>query len=98
MKAGIFNHAEELGDEGSRECLRKEDTVDISSENSRPLISRSEDDVEGDDDEDDDNDRDNKKKRRKKYHRHTAEQIREMEAYVNVSHLFHSHKCCVHRI
>ncbi|KAL1340563.1 hypothetical protein HN51_026921 [Arachis hypogaea] len=80
--AGIFNNqVEEVGDEGSRECSRKEDTtttttVDVSSENSGPLRSRSEDD----DDDGDDDDGSKKKKKRRKYHRHTAEQIREMEA------------------
>ncbi|KAJ7963018.1 Homeobox leucine zipper protein [Quillaja saponaria] len=95
--AGIFRHAEaaaaaeaanmevEEGDEGSGG--RREDTVEISSENSGPVRSRSDDDFEGegegehDDDDDGDGDGDkNKKKKRKKYHRHTAEQIREMEA------------------
>ncbi|XVJ45008.1 hypothetical protein ACGRWE_00195 [Candidatus Phytoplasma australasiaticum] len=90
LKAGIFNNqVEEVGDEGSRECSRKEDTtttttVDVSSENSGPLRSRSEDD----DDDGDDDDGSKKKKKRRKYHRHTAEQIREMEAYVNNVFIF----------
>ncbi|MED6204807.1 Homeobox-leucine zipper protein GLABRA 2 [Stylosanthes scabra] len=94
--AGIFRHAGaaegeaaatsnmevEEGDEGH--------TVEISSENSGPTRSRSEDDYfegEGDHEDediiigDDDNNNKNKnKKKRKKYHRHTADQIREMEA------------------
>lgn len=60
--------------------------MEISSENSGPARSRSDDDFDGDREHDDnynDEDDDNaKKKKRKKYHRHTAEQIREMEAYV----------------
>lgn len=64
---------------------RDETTVEISSENSGPLRSRSEDEFEGEadpdgDDDHEDNDQTNKKKKRKKYHRHTAQQIREMEA------------------
>lgn len=55
--------------------------MEISSENSGPARSRSDDEFDGGEpDEDDDGDK-NKKKKRKKYHRHTAEQIREMEAY-----------------
>ncbi|OIW03810.1 hypothetical protein TanjilG_30086 [Lupinus angustifolius] len=97
--AGIFRHAGvaaveegeaatsnmevEEGDEGSGG--KREGTVEIiSSENSGPTRSRSEDDIEGErehEDDDDDGDNNNKnKKKRKKYHRHTAEQIREMEA------------------
>lgn len=63
--------------------------MEISSENSGPAKSRSEDDYElgegehlNDDEEDGDEIDGNKKKKRKKYHRHTPEQIREMEAYV----------------
>ncbi|KAI4329239.1 hypothetical protein L6164_021527 [Bauhinia variegata] len=96
--AGIFRHAGaavpttsvatanmsvEEGDEGSGGGGRREDTVEISSENSGPARSRSDDELfEGDGEhEEDDGDGDkNKKKKRKKYHRHTAEQIREMEA------------------
>uniref|UniRef100_A0A2P2LIQ7 Homeobox-leucine zipper protein GLABRA 2-like n=1 Tax=Rhizophora mucronata TaxID=61149 RepID=A0A2P2LIQ7_RHIMU len=77
----------EDGDEGSGGGGgRREETVEISSENSGPVRTRSDDDFEGegehDDDEDDDGDGGdkNKRKKRKKYHRHTAEQIREMEA------------------
>lgn len=91
--AGIFRGAEEAaaagkgaeveeGEEGSGG--RREDTVEISSENSGPARSRSEDDfiLNADDDEDDGDGGDDKgkKKKRKKYHRHTADQIREMEA------------------
>ncbi|XP_061359335.1 homeobox-leucine zipper protein GLABRA 2-like [Gastrolobium bilobum] len=92
--AGIFRHAGvaaeaevgtsvEEGDEGSGGGERRDDTVEISSENSGPTRSRSEDDFEGegehDEDDDGDGDKNKKKKKRKKYHRHTAEQIREME-------------------
>ncbi|KAJ0007714.1 hypothetical protein Pint_29739 [Pistacia integerrima] len=71
----------EEGDEGSGGGgSRREETVEISSENSGPGRSRSDDEFDGgENDEDDDGDK-NKKKKRKKYHRHTAEQIREMEA------------------
>ncbi|XP_044486190.1 homeobox-leucine zipper protein GLABRA 2-like [Mangifera indica] len=89
--AGIFRDADataaantdqvEEGDEGSGGGgSRREETVEISSENSGPARSRSDDEFDGGEpDEDDDGDK-NKKKKRKKYHRHTAEQIREMEA------------------
>ncbi|KAM7255608.1 hypothetical protein ACFE04_008506 [Oxalis oulophora] len=86
--AGIFRDAPSVagssrevedGDEGS--CRRDENTVEVSSENSGPVRSRSEEDLFDIDEEDDQEDGDkNKKKKRKKYHRHTAEQIREMEA------------------
>ncbi|KAJ6704331.1 HOMEOBOX-LEUCINE ZIPPER PROTEIN MERISTEM L1 [Salix viminalis] len=76
----------EEGDEGSGGG-RREDTVEISSETSGPMRSRSDDDLEGEGEHDEDDadgdgegDDKNKKKKRKKYHRHTAEQIREMEA------------------
>ncbi|XAR67704.1 hypothetical protein NMG60_11002579 [Bertholletia excelsa] len=72
----------EEGEEGSGGGGR-EGTVEISSENSGPARSRSDEDLdddgEGDGDGDGDGDK-SKKKKRKKYHRHTAEQIREMEA------------------
>lgn len=70
---------------------RREDMTEISSENSGAAArSRSVDDFDAaadpDDDDDDDldirdddNDNKNKKKKRKKYHRHTVDQIREME-------------------
>ncbi|KAI9107795.1 hypothetical protein K1719_021131 [Acacia pycnantha] len=74
----------EEGDEGSGGGGRRDETVEISSENSGHTRSRSDDiDFEGEGDGDDGDDVDgdkNKKKKRKKYHRHTAEQIREMEA------------------
>lgn len=61
--------------------------TEISSETSGPVRSRSDDDFDVDPDVDDgDDDNKNKSKKRKKYHRHTAEQIREMEAYV--THFF----------
>ncbi|KAK1434115.1 hypothetical protein QVD17_11033 [Tagetes erecta] len=81
LTLGIFRDGEEAVDD------RKEDganttVTEISSENSGPLRSRSDDDfdVDPDVDDGDDVDRKNKSKKRKKYHRHTAEQIREMEA------------------
>ncbi|KAL1829223.1 hypothetical protein ACET3Z_007635 [Daucus carota] len=87
--AGIFRHGGgaaanymdvEEGDEaaggGRGSSSRREDPTDISSENSVPV--RSDDDY-GDQEDDVDADK-NQKKKRKKYHRHTADQIREMEA------------------
>ncbi|KAI9161837.1 hypothetical protein LWI28_021188 [Acer negundo] len=79
----------EEGDEGSGggggaggggSSSRREDTVEISSENSGPARSRSDDEFDGGENDDDDGGGDKNKKKRKKYHRHTAEQIREMEA------------------
>ncbi|KAK1575086.1 hypothetical protein Q3G72_002450 [Acer saccharum] len=81
----------EEGDEGSGggggaggggSTSRREDTVEISSENSGPARSRSDDEFDGgeNDDDDDGGGDKSKKKKRKKYHRHTTEQIREMEA------------------
>ncbi|XP_059643395.1 homeobox-leucine zipper protein GLABRA 2 [Cornus florida] len=70
----------EEGDEGSGGG--REGTVEISSENSGPVRSRSDDEFDGEEEQDDDGgggDK-SKKKKRKKYHRHTAEQIRQMEA------------------
>lgn len=71
---------------GSRGVRPREETstVEISSENSEPMRSRgSDDDLEHDDtcneDEEDPNNN-SKKKKQKKYHRHTVQQIREMEA------------------
>ncbi|XVF24972.1 hypothetical protein REPUB_Repub13aG0173200 [Reevesia pubescens] len=89
--AGIFRDAGgaaaasvevEDGDEGSvggGGSGKREGTVEISSENSGPVRSRSEDDLLDHDDDEDDGDK-TKKKKRKKYHRHTTDQIREMEA------------------
>ncbi|EOY26812.1 HD-ZIP IV family of homeobox-leucine zipper protein with lipid-binding START domain isoform 2, partial [Theobroma cacao] len=79
--AAAANMEVEEGDEGSGGggSGKREETVEISSENSGPARSRSEDDLLEHDDEEDDGDK-SKKKKRKKYHRHTAEQIREMEA------------------
>ncbi|GLT76200.1 hypothetical protein SLA2020_478730 [Shorea laevis] len=68
----------EEGDEGSGG--KRDETVEISSENSGPARSRSEDEFDGGDEDDEDDKDKSKKKKRKKYHRHTAEQIREMEA------------------
>lgn len=92
MKAGIFRHAEEAATTSGMVVagveVRREDTVEISSDNSGPVRSRSEEDFDGegaheDDDDENNDDGDRSKKRKRKYHRHTVEQIREMEAYVN---------------
>ncbi|XP_021298731.1 homeobox-leucine zipper protein GLABRA 2 [Herrania umbratica] len=79
--AAAANMEVEEGDEGSGGggSGKREETVEISSENSGPARSRSEDELLEHEDEEDDGDK-SKKKKRKKYHRHTAEQIREMEA------------------
>lgn len=84
-KAGIFGAAEG----GSGGGQKPEEAVEMSSENSVPGKSRSDDDYEGEqhsvgDAEEDDENNGNKLKKRKKYHRHTPEQIREMEAYVTM--------------
>ncbi|KAK4361905.1 hypothetical protein RND71_017146 [Anisodus tanguticus] len=87
--AGNMETTEEV-DDGSAAASRggrpreETSTVEISSENSGPMRSRgSDDEFEHDDtcneDEEDPNNS-NKKKKRKKYHRHTVQQIREMEA------------------
>ncbi|KAL2332363.1 hypothetical protein Fmac_019944 [Flemingia macrophylla] len=82
-EATTSNMEVEEGEEGSGAAgPGTERLEEISSENSGPTRSRSEDDFEGEaehDDDDADGDK-TKKKKRKKYHRHTAEQIREMEA------------------
>lgn len=90
LKAGIFRHAGEAAETSGMEVaggneVRREDTVEISSDNSGPVRSRSEEDFDGEGlhEDDDDGDDKNRKKKKRKYHRHTAEQIREMEAYVN---------------
>lgn len=71
----------EEGDEGSCRGGSREEAVlvQLSSENTGPPRSDEEVNLEAVDGEDDVDD-DGKKKKRKKYHRHTAEQIREMEA------------------
>ncbi|XP_026660364.2 homeobox-leucine zipper protein GLABRA 2 isoform X2 [Phoenix dactylifera] len=82
--AGVFRNIEvveeevEEGDEGSGGGSRGE-PVEISSENTGPGGQSDED---GGDNglADEDGEEGNKKKRRKQYHRHTTEQIREMEA------------------
>ncbi|XP_043724560.1 homeobox-leucine zipper protein GLABRA 2 [Telopea speciosissima] len=59
----------------------RDEMVEISSENTGPGRSDEDGDADGVHDDDGDDDKDNKKKKkRKKYHRHTAEQIREMES------------------
>ncbi|RAL45375.1 hypothetical protein DM860_013771 [Cuscuta australis] len=88
--AGIFRDgaaaeasasAAESGGGGRVPRMMREDTVEISSENSGPTRSRSDDDFDDEhnhyNEEEDDH---GTKKKRKKYHRHTAEQIKEMEA------------------
>ncbi|KAK9066246.1 hypothetical protein SSX86_013567 [Deinandra increscens subsp. villosa] len=81
LTLGIFRDGDEAADD------RKEDganttVTEISSETSGPVRSRSDDDFDVDPDVDDGDDANNKNKskKRKKYHRHTAEQIHEMEA------------------
>ncbi|KAL3824368.1 hypothetical protein ACJIZ3_020397 [Penstemon smallii] len=80
--AGIFQEA----GGGSRGLREEESHVEISSENSGPAksnddleLAEAEDHNNFDADADEDED-DNKRKKRKKYHRHTPEQIKEMEA------------------
>ncbi|XP_068652610.1 homeobox-leucine zipper protein GLABRA 2 [Aristolochia californica] len=81
--AGVFRGAAaaasevEEGDEDSVGGSR-EDAVEISSENTGP--TRSEEEAEAEEMQDDDGAEKGKNKKRKKYHRHTAQQIREMEA------------------
>ncbi|GAB4842239.1 Homeobox-leucine zipper protein GLABRA 2 [Ancistrocladus abbreviatus] len=73
----------EEGDEGSvggGGRGRREDTVEFSSENSGLARSRSDDDFNMEEEDEDQEGDKGKKKKRKKYHRHTAGQIREMEA------------------
>ncbi|XP_071709958.1 homeobox-leucine zipper protein GLABRA 2 [Rutidosis leptorrhynchoides] len=84
LTLGIFPDGEEpVDDDRKEDAITTTATVtEISSENSGAERTRSDDDFDVDpdvDDGDDDNNK-NKKKKRKKYHRHTAEQIHEMEA------------------
>ncbi|XP_058114110.1 homeobox-leucine zipper protein GLABRA 2 [Magnolia sinica] len=82
--AGVFRGAApapsevEEGDEESGGGCR-DDAADISSENTGHGRSEDDADVDGLPEEEGD-DKENKKKKRKRYHRHTADQIREMEA------------------
>ncbi|WCJ40787.1 Homeobox-leucine zipper protein GLABRA 2 [Euphorbia peplus] len=90
--AGIFRGANNAAAEAERSAAVEVEegeegsgggTVEVSSENSGAVRSRSDDELEGEgehDEEDEDGDGKNKKKKRKKYHRHTADQIKEMEA------------------
>lgn len=83
--AGNMETMEEVGDESKGGRPREEtSTVEISSENSEPMRSRgSDDDLEHDDtcnEDKEDPNNNSRKKKRKKYHRHTVQQIREMEA------------------
>ncbi|KAM7254590.1 hypothetical protein ACFE04_003970 [Oxalis oulophora] len=88
--AGIFRDAREVEDVDN-----KSTTVEISSDdhqsNSEPARSKSkskseenttiiEEEDDDDDDDVDNNNNNNNKKKRKKYHRHTTNQIRQMEA------------------
>ncbi|KAI3727234.1 hypothetical protein L1987_67046 [Smallanthus sonchifolius] len=81
LTLGIFRDGEEAVDDRKEEGANTTVT-EISSETSGPARSRSDDDFDVDPDVDDGDDANNKNKskKRKKYHRHTAEQIREMEA------------------
>ncbi|CAH2068026.1 unnamed protein product [Thlaspi arvense] len=89
--AGIFRNASSGSrnpeeDFLGRRVVDDEDrTVEMSSENSGPTRSRSEEDLEDQEEEEEDEEEDgagNKgnKRKRKKYHRHTTDQIRHMEA------------------
>ncbi|ESQ27006.1 hypothetical protein EUTSA_v100182340mg, partial [Eutrema salsugineum] len=89
--AGIFRNASpgstnpEEDFSGRRLADDEDRTVEMSSENSGPTRSRSEEDLEGteeEDEEEEDTGAGNKgnKRKRKKYHRHTTDQIRHMEA------------------
>ncbi|XP_059290793.1 homeobox-leucine zipper protein GLABRA 2-like [Lycium ferocissimum] len=82
--AGIFrdrNEEMEEVDDGSAGGRRKETTVEISSENSVPLMrSPSHIDHDFNDEKEVDDPNNTNKKKRKKYNRHTKQQIREMEA------------------
>lgn len=60
---------------------RRDEVAEVSSENSGPVRSRSDEDFDGGGVHEEINeDHQCRVKRRKKYHRHTIEQIREMEA------------------
>lgn len=93
FEAGIFRRGEvaekgdvemEEVDDGSGGARRDDTAAEVSSENSGPVRSRSDDDgFDGGgahDENEDGMDHGCPVKRRKKYHRHTTEQIREMEA------------------
>ncbi|KAI3671573.1 hypothetical protein L1987_87312 [Smallanthus sonchifolius] len=81
LTLGIFRDGEEAADDRKHDAANPTVT-EISSETSGPARSRSDDDFDVDPDVDDvdGGDDKNKSKKRKKHHRHTAEQIREMEA------------------
>lgn len=82
-QAGVFRRATAVTEveEGSCGGGSREETAleQLSSENTGPPRSDEEVNLEAVDSEGDVDD-DGKKRKRKKYHRHTAEQIREMEA------------------
>ncbi|KAF5793267.1 putative transcription factor & lipid binding HD-SAD family [Helianthus annuus] len=83
LTLGLFRDGEDAVDDRKEEAANTTVT-EISSETSGPVRSRSDDDdFDADpdvDDGDDASNKNNKSKKRKKYHRHTADQIREMEA------------------
>ncbi|KAG7018323.1 Homeobox-leucine zipper protein GLABRA 2, partial [Cucurbita argyrosperma subsp. argyrosperma] len=86
--AGIFRRGV-AGEKGDVEMEEVDDgrddmttVVEVSSENSGPVRSRSEEDYDGGGVHEE-NDDGCHGKRRKKYHRHTNEQIREMEAEIS---------------
>ncbi|CAG7903179.1 unnamed protein product [Brassica rapa] len=86
--AGIFRNASSGSTNpeedflGRRVADDEDRTVEMSSENSGPTRSRSEDNLEGEEDQEEEDGAGNKgnKRKRKKYHRHTTDQIRHMEA------------------
>ncbi|KAJ4779112.1 Homeobox leucine zipper protein [Rhynchospora pubera] len=84
--AGVFRNAPtpraelEDGDEGTGGCGYEGEPVEISSENTGPREQSDDAEMADASGDEDGTDGGNKKKRRKNYHRHTAEQIRVMEA------------------
>lgn len=75
--------ATEQVEEGEEESGGRGETVEASCKNTGPLGRSHEDgDTEGQGEEEDEDagDSNKKRKKRKKYHRHTAQQIKEMEA------------------
>lgn len=99
IQAGIFRNASSGSTNpeedflGRRVAEEEDRTVEMSSENSGPTRSRSEEELEGDEEqeldelEEDGSGNKGKKRKRKKYHRHTTDQIRHMEAYVLIPSL-----------
>lgn len=70
----------EAGDEGTGGGGYEGEPAEISSENTGPRYQSDEAEVANGSGDEDATDGGNKKKRKKNYHRHTAEQIRVMEA------------------